>query len=167
MSEEHIKKEGEQDSEADLFVVDPDDYQKTKKLETIHKTKQRILEIRHNRGNIIQEYHDGFTDSGLDIYGQHLAQAVSQYGSELYPLIEEALEKGTLEEDDLTTRLAPNKTNMELITFIEFDGRIRIDGDLQHPPEPNTMAIYRQLQRIQRKLGLGLELEEDKGPAEI
>jgi len=158
----------EANEDRDLYVVDPDDYQKTKKLEIIHQTKKEILKIRRNRGKLIQEYDDGFRQSGIEIYESNLAQAVALYGSELLPLIEEGLDEGTLEKDDVTTRIAEDKIEMDVMFFIEFDGRILDDdGDCIRPPETNTMVIYRQLDRIQRKLGLGLDLEEDKGAAEI
>jgi len=168
MSEDRIKKE-EQDSEANLFVVDPDDYQKTKKLELIHKSKQEVLKVRNSRMKLIEQYQDlsGRNQTGLDIYQVKLAKTISQYGSELLPLIEESLENGTIEDNDLKVSLGSNRTDMNVIKYIMNDGRIHHGGELTCPPDPNHLAIYRQLDRIQRKLGLGLELEEDKGPAEI
>jgi hypothetical protein len=84
------------------------------------------------------------------------------YGSELLPLIEDALEVGILEEDDLETRYG------SLREFVRYNGTvINEDGKLADREQTIYMAFYRQLDRIQRKLGLGLELEEDKGPASI
>jgi len=163
---DHVEVE-ESTDEKNVFVVDPDDYQKTKKLEMIHNTKQEVLNVRKNRSELILELGENFQGKGIEIYHRKLAQTVAQYGSELLPLIEEGLANGALEEDDLTSRLSPEHVEMDVLTFIQMDGRIDYKDDLEHPPEPNSLAIYRQLDRIQRKLGLGLELQEDKGPANI
>lgn len=154
--------------ESQYLVVDPDDYQKTKKLELIHSSKSDVLKVRRKRMSLIREYHNEFRGKeGLDMYTQRLAQAVSQYGSELLPLIEEAKSNGTLTNDDLEVTLTPVEGSFELIYFIQMDGRVRIDDEPQVPPEATVMSVYRQLDRIQRKLGLGLDIVEDKGPAEI
>ena len=163
-AEPKVKVEENSDS---IVVVDPDDYQKTKKLEIIHNTKQEVLNVRKNRSELILELGDNFRRDGIEVYQQKLAQTVAQYGSELLPLIEEGLENGTLEKDDLTSQFSPEHVEMDVLTFIQMDGRIDYKDDPECPPEPNSLAIYRQLDRIQRKLGLGLELQEDKGPAEI
>jgi len=167
MTEEKMKKK-EKDSETDYLVVDPEDYQKTKKLEQIHKTKQEVLDVRSNRMKLIKDYDDDFeSGQGREVYEHRLAQSVAQYGSEILPLIEEALERDTLTKEDLQVRVSPNHIECELIYFIEMDGRIRHDGEIKTAPETNAMAMYRQLERIERKLGLGLDIEEQKGPAEI
>lgn len=157
------------EDETSYFVVDPDDYQKTKKLEAIHKTKREVPELRKNKDSMIVEYNDRYRDynSGVDTYNSALAQAVAQYGSELLPLIEEARDNGILDESDLTTRISPEYQKLDVINFIEMDGRVKNEGELERPHEVNTMAVYRQLERIQRKLGFGIDIEEDKGPAEI
>jgi len=157
----------ESSEEKNVFVVDPDNYQKTKKLEIIHNTKQEVLNVRKNRSELILELEENFRDDGIKVYQRKLARTVAQYGSELLPLIEEGLENGTLEKDDLTSQLSPEHVEMDVLTFIQMDGRIDYKDDLEYLPERNSLAIYRQLDRIQRKLGLGLELQEDKGPASI
>jgi len=156
------------DDETSYFVVDPDDYQRTKKLEMIHKAKQEVLKYRRDRPKLIEDYDGTYSgEKGIDIYRHSLAQAVAQYGSELLPLIEESVDNGILEDDDLTTQMSPEHTELDLIYFIQMDGRVKYNDKVDIPPEPNIMAMYRQLDRIQQKLGLGLEIEEDKGPAEI
>ncbi len=166
--QEDAMRVGESDNETNYLVVDPDDYQKTKKLEAIHKTKKQVLDVRDKRMELIREYHDEFTKSkGLDVYQHRLAQTVAQYGSELLPLIEEGLDKAILEEEDLEVKISPSHSECDLLYYIEMDGRIRHDDEIKTAPETNSIAMYRQLDRIQRKLGLGLEIEEQKGPAEI
>ena len=92
----------EADKEKDLFVVDPDDYQKTKQLEAIHKAKEEVREKRSNRSDIIDKRSQQFRRKGSSIYRHELAVSIAKYGSELLPLIEEAKENGLLTEDDLT-----------------------------------------------------------------
>jgi hypothetical protein len=160
------------DDESELLVVDPDDYQKTKKLESINRAKKEVVKVRQDRTDIIKEMKEDFIgrNSGkqpIDLYCNELARTVAQYGSELLPLIEEALEKGSLSEDDLRVSLSENRIEVDVVQFVTFDGRAEYKGELKFLPESNSMAVYRQLQRIQRKIGLGLDLEENKGPAEI
>lgn len=170
-SKENLEVE-ETDEDRSLLVVDPDDYQKTKRLKTINETKQDVIKIRRDREDWISKLGDQFGSvrtgkKGVDFYAGKLGMAVAQYGSELLPLIEEGLEKGVLGEGDVTAQITEDKKKMDILRYIKYDGRIEIEGEIQYPPEPNALAVYRQLNRIQRKLGLGLELEEDKGPAEI
>lgn len=146
----------EPEEENNVFVVDPDDYQKTRKLKAINDAKDHVQKLRR----------DMPATAGKKEWGgihARVSEAVAMYGNELMPLIEDALEQGILEEEDLETEYG------SLRTFVRFDG---------HLPDPESetfkdcksihyMAFYRQLDRIQRKLGLGLDLQEDKGPAEI
>jgi len=157
------------DEDTSLYVVDPDDYQRTKKLESIHKAKQEVLNVRNNRMDLINEYSEmaGRNQDAIDIYGVKLGKTIAQYGTELLPLIEDSLRNGAIEEKHLEASLGPNSTDMDIIQYIKADGRIQYDGELICPPDQNHIAIYRQLDRIQRELGLGLKLEEDNGPAEI
>jgi hypothetical protein len=161
----------EADKEKDLFVVDPDDYQKTKQLEAIHKAKEEVREMRSNRGDIINERSQQFRKRGTSIYRHELAVSIAKYGSELLPLIEEAKENGLLTEDDLTVECLGIEKDVTIPEYIRFEGaseEIRekdIDGC--HFYERDSMEVYRQLTRIQRKLGLGLEMDVDKGAAEI
>jgi hypothetical protein len=158
----------ESEKEKNVLVVDSDDYQKTKKLKLINKAKEEAISLRHDREDAIDYLGDSFERRGLDTYHMKLAQTVALYGSELLPLIEDGLEKGALEEDDTTTRKLPHQTRgLDVVAFVQRDGRISNGDETKWPPEPLTLAIYRQLERIERKLGLGLDLEEDKGPANI
>jgi hypothetical protein len=158
----------ESEKEKNVLVVDPDDYQRTKKLKLINKAKEEVISLRHDREDAIGYLGDNFAGEGIETYHMKLAQTVAQYGSELLPLIEEGLEKGALEEDDTITRKVPDQTKgLDVVAFVQRDGRISNGNEARRPPEPLTLAIYRQLERIERELGLGLDLEEDKGPANI
>jgi len=152
---EEVKLEEESD-EKNVFVVDPDDYQKTRKLKAINDAKDYVRKRRKETPE---------TASSKEWGGIHLrnAEAVAMYGNELLPLIEDAVDQGILEEEDLETQFCSVRE------FIAYDGRVpdHENEELLDAKPQIYMAFYRQLERIQRKLGLGLELREDKGPASI
>lgn len=158
MSQEPQDKERVEESEEDatVFVVDPEDYQKTRKLKAINDAKAHVRSIR-------ESYPTTATSEEFRGLRRKVCESVAVYGSELLPLIEDAIEKGAIEEELLET---PTGASVE--AFILRDGRIL---DEEERPEIASMDFammqYRQLQRIERELGLGLELGEDKGPAQI
>jgi len=147
---------GESMEEKNVFVVDPDDYQKTRKLKAINDSKQHFRDLQESKPN---------TAGSKEWQGVHsrMAEAVALYGSELLPLIDDAIEKGILSESDLNTQ------HGSIREFIQFDGRFP-DHDKQELKDPRPIVfkeVYRELNHIERKLGLGLEMQEDKGSAEI
>lgn len=145
------KAEVDETEETAMFVVDADDYQKTRKLKAINDAKDYVRKRRRDAPDTASR------NEWRAIYRRE-SEAVAMYGNELMPLIEEALEQGTLDEDDLETKYG------SLREFVRRDGMLE---ELEKPVPPMYMSFYRQLERIQRKLGLGLEMKEDKGPAEI
>jgi hypothetical protein len=168
MSEpKEIEETNGEESESQYLVVDPDDYQKTKKLEAIHRAKRSVMEAQENRIELIPRLGDKFYKKGTNKYKEELARRTANYGSELMPLIEEGIEHGTIDDDDLNTQQSTQLSSFNVIDFIKWNGRLKAKGERQYPPEENTLAVYRQLERIQQKLGLGVDLDEQKGPAEI
>jgi len=152
---EHVELE-ESPDESSVFVVDPDDYQKTRKLKAINDAKDHVRKLRKDKPNRAKS---------KEWQGIHArtTEAVAMYGSELLPLIEDALDQGLLDEEDLETEYG------SLRDFITYEGRLpnHEKEEFQEPKPFVYMAFYRQLERIQRRLGLGLELREDRGPANI
>lgn len=146
-----------EDDENSYLVVDPDDYQQTRKLKAINDAKDRVRELRKDRP--ISTTAEG----GWQGLHNRTAEAVAMYGSELLPIIEDALEKGALQKKDLET------PHGSLETFIHCEGRLpnHEKEELREPSPIVYMAFYRQLERVQRRLGLGLELQENRGPATI
>jgi len=151
----------EPSEEKNVFVVDPDDYQKTKKLKAIHNARDHVLDVRMNRQDNIDHY-DKFSGPWYEAYHLHLAETVASYGHEVMPIIEEAKEEGVI-DDDLLSIEGP----IHILEFIYTEGRVEEDGEMTVPSPVKTMAVYRQLDKILRELGLGLSFEEDQGPAEI
>lgn len=151
--------------EANLMIADPDDYQKTKKLKAISDAKSHVMELKRNRSERIQELSNQFRSTGVEVFQNEIATAVADYGTELLPLIEEALEKEVIEKADLELEGSEWGTDVPVIEFITCNGEM---AEKEGPTHLQTsMSVYRQLQRIERELGLGLDLEEELSPAEI
>lgn len=171
MSEEPEKVELEEDID-NIVVIDPDNYRKTKKLQSIQEVKDRYREFTINRSKRFRELDETWANPDEAIRKEE-AQTLSMYGSELLPLIEEGIEKGAISESDLeveadtVTKNLVGKPTVNVRDVIQLEGYILEDGEPRHFPRHFQKKVYRQLERIERKLGLGLELEENKGPAEI
>ena len=163
--------EKEDDDEQSLYVVDSDEYQKTKKLESIYQSKKEYKKIRSNRSKIIQKYTGIYRDPKGSYY-QQLASSLAMYGSELSPIIEDALKEGLLIEDDLKIESVSGNDQWDILELIKFD--CCVEGDFiseegKYTPlgDKNLNHIFRHLEKIQRKLGLGLEIESETDPAQI
>jgi hypothetical protein len=159
MTKDHEKAELEESPEdKDLFVVDPEDYQKTRRLKAINDAKDHVRKLRQGQP-------DRATRTEWNGIHKRLAEAVADYGGELMPLIEDAIDKGLLNESDLENEVI----DLDLREFIIHNGCIPDyeNKELEDLSPAQYMAFYRQLQKIERKLGLGLELQEENGPAEI
>jgi hypothetical protein len=162
----------ESEETKNVLVVDPDDYRKTKKLKAIQEAKDRYREFTLNRSKRYSELVD-IWDNPKKAMNHQEVTALAMYGSELLPLIEEGMKKGAISEEDLkveTNALVDrllDKPYMDIREVIELEGMIVANDEYQSIPRKFQKKIYRQLERIERKLGLGLDLEEDKGPANI
>jgi hypothetical protein len=171
MSEQTEKVELEENIDS-IVVVDPDDYQKTKKLQSIQEAKDRYREFTLNRSERFRELDETWANP-KEAMEKEEAQSLAMYGSELLPLIEEGIEKGAISEADLkleTDKMVEallDKPTMDIREMIRLEGCIVADGEYQHLPRHFQKRMYRQLERIEQKLGLGLELEENKEPAQI
>lgn len=167
MSQENTEPQSVETSEEDveIFIADPEDYQKTKKLEAIHTAKEAVSEHYRNRTEKIAERRElEFEETANEVYRLELAQLVAQYGSELLPLIEEGIENDVIDEGNLLVVESPPNTIADVVVH---EGHIKEDGEFRGLTPQESMIMYRQLQRIQRDLGLGLDIELDEGPAKI
>jgi len=147
--------------EATIMVADPEDYQKSKKLKAIHESKKRVREVIKNKHEIHEEVNVG----GMKHFRGKLGDSIAMYGLEMMPLIEEAMRKDVIKEADLDV----GPVEPDLRTFVDIGGGVVDDdtGETRPPLQWEGMNYYQQLQRIERKLGLGLDLEEEQTPAEI
>lgn len=185
---EPVKVASESDDEIpEVYVSDPEDYLRNRRLKEIHDAKQKVREERQKAA----EEPDKESDRAV-------AGAVATYGAELLPLIEDAQEKGTITENDAEIGL---ETIQEFIHrqgwllnpdwieakergegTIQDDGSIKItiaEGTRLEPGRSKSipkrtlatvtvsMRVYQDLARLQRKIGGGLSLEENQGPASI
>jgi predicted DNA-binding protein YlxM (UPF0122 family) len=161
----------EAEDEPSLYVVDSENYQKTKKLEAIYRAKQEVMKVRRNRHDLIDKLGDRYSEQGIEVYKHKLAQAVAEYGSELLPIVEDIAEVGGIEEEDVMVNCLSAQGKVTIGQFIDLDGKVPDQSGerttTKSPREDDIMRFYRQLGRIQRKLGLGLDIEEESQPAEI
>ena len=162
-AEPKLKAEENSDS---IVVVDPDDYQKTQKLKAIDEAKKEYREYKRNKNQIVPELRENWINPE-EAYNSERAMRLAEYGTELMPLNEEGLEKGALAEEDMKCSLGVGFREVDIRKIVTNGGRISKDGEFKPIPTLNADEVYRQLERIERKLGFGLELETDKGPAEI
>jgi len=171
MSEKEDKISIEEEAD-NLIVVDPEDYHKTQKLKSIQESKEYYKSFIANESGKYKEMKESWSNP-KEAFDAKRSEALALYASELLPIIEEAIEKGGLSEEDVqveTDRLVENlldKSYLDIRFIADNRGRILVNGEAQALPESYQLRVYRQLERIERKLGFGLEIQTDKGPAEI
>jgi hypothetical protein len=162
----------ESETEKNVLVVDPDNYRKTQKLKSIQEAKDHYKDFILNEHKCWKALNDVYEDPDEAVEIER-ARALAHYGSELLPLIEEGLERGAISEDDMKVETNPmvarllDKPEMDIREIIELQGRVWANGEKQSIPRRYQKRVYRQFERLERKLGLGLDIEEDKGPANI
>lgn len=177
MSDSNSNRESEKkvrlgDNVDSITVVDPDNYHKTKKLQAIEEAKQNYKRYLTDHSKIYRELSDTWSNPKETLKSER-EEALALYGTELMPLIEEGLSKGAISEEDLKVDTNPfvdsllNVNEIDVRYFVDNHGAILANGEVHHTPKTFLQRIYRKFQSIERKLGLGLELEENKGPAEI
>ena len=153
---------GETDEAAKLYVADPEDYAKTRKLKALNDAKEHVRKVRNNRPN-------SATTDEWEGMASRLSEAVASFGHELLPLLDEAENVGIIDESDYVTTTFIKEIDVR--HFIMLDGSLRAKEDnekIYQPPGVESMAVYRHLQRLERTLGLGLKLEsEEKDEWEI
>lgn len=162
-AERKMKAEENSDS---IVVVDPDDYQKTQKLKAINETKREYRKYKRQKSEILQKLRERLRNPE-EAYNSERGMRLAEYGTELMPLIEEGLKKGALTEDDMKCRLGDDFREIDVRDVVTNGGKVFKGGKMYPIPALIADEVYRQLERIERKLGFGLELETDKGPAEI
>jgi hypothetical protein len=135
-----------------LYIADPDDYARTRKLKALSDAKGHVRKLRNDMPT---------TANKREWNGIHarLAEAVASYGHELLPLLEEAEDNGIIGDGDFYTNTGHKR---DVRNLIYTDGRVGdpAEEEVGVPAPHESMAIFRHLQKLERKLGLGLELEE-------
>jgi len=134
-----------------IRVDDPDNYAKTRKLKALNDAKEHVRKLRNKRPPTAE------SDMWKGIRAR-TGEAVATYGSELLPLLEEAEATGVIDEEDYY-----NRGDVDVRDFIIYDGRFeKSDGEIEYGGLTQVMAVYRHLLRLERRLGLGLQLELDE-----
>ena len=168
---QYVETEASEDTK-NVLVVDPEDYQKTQKLKSIQEAKDHFKSFTLNEREKFEKLSETWGNPEEALKHKE-AKALSMYGSELIPLIERGIEEGGLSEDDLEVELdnvaksITGKKNMSIRTIVKLEGRIHNGDNMRPLPSHTQMRVYRQLERIERKLGLGPDIEVDNGPAQI
>jgi hypothetical protein len=157
--------------EPKMYVVDSEEYQKTKKLQSIYEAKKEFRNVWYNKEDNIERLKDTYyTDNhkqgeGMRLYRGHLADILAMYGSELSPIIRDAVDAGLLEQDDLEVEL---ETDQNLLQLTRKKYQIKDDKDGWRTLRCSCLLdVFRTYERVQRKLGLGLDIEEETEPAII
>jgi len=157
---------------SNILVVDPEDYSKTRKLKSIQEAKDHYKSFIVEENEWNRRLNDQYRNP-REAYDRQRSEALAMIGSELLPLIERGLKKGGLSESDMTLEVDEGVHSyfdgheVDIRDIIENEGRILDDGEVKYLPRYYQQKIFRQFERIEQELGFGLELEEDKGPAEI
>lgn len=141
----------EGDDDTKLYVADPDDYAKTRKLKALADAKERVRKQR-------DDWPDTASPTEWEALHQRLSEAVAMYGTELMPLLDEAERNGTLVDDDFWVE------DMDVRNFVHNDGLIldNTGAEVEKPHPVVSMRIFRHLQKLERKLGLGLDLTAEQ-----
>ena len=167
MSEEQQNTiELEDSSDDKIVVVDPDNYRNTKKLQSIHKAKEHYKTLARNRIDRETEIKDAWANY-QKVVKKEVAEAVADYIAELVPLIEEGIDRGVLEDEDLMVPVYTQEERTDITHLAAKGGKVLDDGEVRPIHAVTAREVYIQGERIERKLGLGLDLEEEKGPASI
>jgi hypothetical protein len=193
------------EEDAEVYVSDPEDYLRNQRLKAIHNAKKEVRKARKAAS-------EATTNKESQVAQKRLVAAVSTYGAEILPLVEEGVQRGLINDEDLSTTVRTVKefvVNQGRMTNPEWEeareeerGRLADDGTIicrrstsgsadSFPGLSNQegnrfdapeikqikkrklatvetcMIIYQDLSRVQRKLGAGLELEEQTGPAKL
>lgn len=168
MSEEPTSVEitGNEDT---VVVVDSDNYRETQKLKAIQECKDHFRETNRNEIRIKNSLSIPKSSKGEEKHFRRcLTGAIVDYISELIPIVEEAKQNGTIIESDIEFTPSQINRTATLKDLARVNGMISVDESTTERLTPNDCrTLYRQCETIERKMGLGLDLEEDKGPAEI
>jgi hypothetical protein len=152
----------------DIVVVDPEDYKRTQKLKAIERCKEEYRKYLRKRHEEVDSLGEKWSNPE-EAYRSHLGTLVAAYGDELIPLVEEALEKDAIDESCLILETGPGlSADIDVRDVCRYEGNVMTqDQGIVVPPRRVISAVYRQLERVEKELGLGVNLEVDQGPAEI
>jgi hypothetical protein len=147
-----------------VVVTDSENYGETQRLKQIYKLRSKVQDLKMNKNELSKEYDDYWSNRrGWEIFEEDLAGTVALYGSELLPLFN-SIEQIT--EEDYKVTISKGKS-VDIRLFVDKDGNRVNDGQVEAYPSLFSMAVYRRLNKLVEKSGLGLETESETEPASI
>ena len=151
--------EEEESNSVTVRVSSSEEFVQSKRLRQILDSKERVLD----------EYYDStrtYNKRGMDFNpvdeferNRRIAHAVVEFCIEVEPVLDQAEEKEVFKNN--TVEL--DRTTHSIADIIDTGGRV---GEMVIEPE-QSMFIYRVVSKKIADIGIGINLEEDKEPAEI
>ena len=151
--------EEEESKSVTVRVSSSEEFVQSRRLKQILDAKERVLD----------EYYDStrsYNRKGMNAKpiseferNRRVAHAVVEFCIEVEPVLDQAEEKEVFEEN--TVEL--DRTTHSIADIVDTGGRI---GDMVIEPE-QSMFIYRIISKKIADIGIGINLEEEKQPAEI
>jgi hypothetical protein len=147
-----------EDSETDeesehnqIRVLDSKQYTQYRRLEQIHDAREDVRAIRQKAHESVHEDRK-FTQQD---YKRYVAEMVVDYGIELEPIMVKN-DFGFLERE-------PPDFDVTISDLLDSGGKV--NGE--YVPVGTSRWVKRQLDRFMAEVGIGIDVEDDKEPAEI
>ena len=151
MTEEESKSVTVQVSSSEEFV-------QSRRLKQILDAKERFLDEYYNSNNSYHSRGQNGIKSEFE-RNRRIAHAVVEFCIEVEPVLDQAEQTEVFEENTIEL----NRTTYSISDIIDTGGRI---GEMVIEPE-QSIFIYRKVSKKLADIGIGINLEEEKQPAEI
>jgi hypothetical protein len=147
-----------------VVVTDSENYGETQRLKQIYKLRSRVQDLKMNKSELSKEYDEYWSNKrGWEVFDEDLSSTVALYGSELLPVFD-SIEQ--IAEEDYKVEITEDKS-VDIRLFVNKDGKRVKDGKVEAYPSLFSMSVYRRLNELVEKSGLGLETESETEPASI
>ena len=151
--------EEEKSKSVTVRVSSSEEFVQSRRLKQILDAKERVLDEYYDSTNSYNE--KGMNANPINEFerNRRIAHAVVEFCIEVEPVLDQAEEKEVFEQN--TVEL--DRTTYSIADIIDSGGRI---GEMAIEPE-QSMFIYRIVSKKIADIGIGINLEEEKQPAEI
>ena len=151
--------EEEKSKSVTVRVSSSEEFVQSRRLKQILDAKERVLDEYYDSTNSYNE--KGMNANPINEFerNRRIAHAVVEFCIEVEPVLDQAEEQEVFEEN--TVKL--DRTTYSIADIIDSGGRI---GEMAIEPE-QSMFIYRIVSKKIADIGIGINLEEEKQPAEI
>ena len=154
-----MTEEKEESNSVTVRVSSSEEFVQSRRLKQILDAKGRVLDEYYNSTHGYHNYSNGEGIKNESERNRRIAHAVVEFCIEVEPVLEQAEEQKVFEEN--TVEL--DRTTYSIADIIDTCGRI---GEMPIKPE-QSMFIYRTVSKKIANIGIGINLEEEKQPAEI